>query len=101
MARWDDEGASVRRHSERVTGGAVIAGLFATGVAASATGSTTVRLLHGAFLALGGGAVPISLLRLAGRRRRTVSSRRTQDLARQGSATRVGAAAGVARAPRA
>ncbi len=101
MVRWEDEGASVRRHSGRVTGGAVIAALFAMGVAASTIDSTSVRLLHGAFLALGGGAAPISLLRLARRRRSAVSSRRTQDHAQEVPAPELGVAAGVGRAPRA
>ncbi len=101
MARWEDDDARARGHSARATGGGVIAGLFATGVAASTTGSTSVRLLHGAFLALAGGAVPISLLRLSGRRRTAAASRRNQDRTRHAPATRVGAATRVARVPRA
>ena len=101
MARWEDDDASARGHSERATGGAVIAALFATGVAASATGSTSARLLHGALLALAGGAVPISLLRLSGRRRTTAASRRNQDRTRHDPATCVGVAPRAARAPRA
>lgn len=81
MTRWEDPDTRPRRHSARVTGGAVIAALFVIGVVASTTGSTSVRLLHGALAAFIGGALPIGLMWLAERRRNAVPSRRADDLA--------------------